>query len=210
MDTASHYHVPDARGDTASYQRSSIVPLVQSEAVILNGSQRLTRSPTPRSLDESLDPSSIRTRYISEDPAGLVKKVHSNLNIESPPKGTPAPDSEDGLMADGPVPKMHQLQVATLPTGICYDVRMRFHCELQPHQRPDDHHPEDPRRIFHIYQALCEGGLVLDPSLTTTTLVPQPLMKIRARNATPEEICLVHTPKHYAFMNSLRGECALT
>lgn len=36
------------------------------------------------------------------------------------------------------------LPLASLATGLCYDHRMRFHCEVSPQS---DVHPEDPRRI---------------------------------------------------------------
>ncbi len=190
--------------DTPFHTNSSAIPLSQSGAVTLNGSQAFTRSPTPGSRDNSLNPSLRRARYNSEDPSGLVKQIHSVLSIDSPSNGTPASMPSSSPEIDEDKPKRHQLQVAMLPTGLCYDVRMRFHCELQPHQRADDHHPEDPRRIFEIYQALCHAGLVDDP-MSTRPLVPQPLARVMARNATAGEICLVHNAKHYAFMDGLRS-----
>ena len=201
------HDVPRLGKDTALYTNGSIVPIIQSGAVILNGSEVITRSPTPRSRDESLAPSSKRVKDRSEDPSGLAGQVHSILSIDSPPNGTPAPEPASSHHIDEHIPKVHQLQVAMLPTGLCYDVRMRFHCELQPHQRPDDHHPEDPRRIYEIYKTLCQAGLVDDP-MSTRPLVPQPLARVMARNATPEEICMVHDARHYAFMESLRSGCA--
>jgi len=196
---ASHSHK-----DAPYHTNSSIIPLAQSGAVTLNGSQTVSRSPTPGSRDNSLDPCLKRVRHKSEDPSGLVKKIHSILSIDSPSNGTPASMPSSSPESDEDKPKRHQLQVAMLPTGLCYDVRMRFHCELQPHQRADDHHPEDPRRIFEIYQALCHAGLVDDP-MSTRPLVPQPLARVMARNATAGEICLVHDARHYAFMDGLRS-----
>lgn len=210
LDTAASfmgYNESQARRDTPNFKNGLANPVSRSEAVMLNGSQLVTRSPTPRSPVEPLNVPSTPPRQRSDDPAGLVKEVNSLLKIDSPPNGTLAPETKDGLIVDAHTPKIHQLQVAMLPTGICYDVRMRFHCELQPHQRPDDHHPEDPRRIFCIYQALCEAGLVDDPVLSTRPLVPQPMVKILARDATPQEICLVHDARHYTFMDNLRRKC---
>ena len=190
--------------ETPFHTKSSIIPLAQSEAVTLNGSQTVTRSPTPGSHDCSLDSPLKRAKYKTEDRSGLVNQIHSVLSIDSPLNGTSASRPSPSPEADNNKPKRHQLQIAMLPTGLCYDVRMRFHCELQPHQRADDHHPEDPRRIFEIYQALCHAGLVDDP-MSTRPLVPQPLARVMARNATAGEICLVHNAKHYAFMDGLRG-----
>jgi len=203
-DSFTRHDAPKPDKDTPCYTNSSIIPLAQSGAVTLNGSWTVTRSPTPGSRDNSLGPSLKRPRHGSEDPSGLVKKIHSILSIDSPSNGIPASMSSSSSDIDENKPKRHQLQVAMLPTGLCYDVRMRFHCELQPHQRADDHHPEDPRRIFEIYQALCHAGLVDDP-MSTRPLVPQPLARVMARNATAGEICLVHDARHFAFMDSLRS-----
>lgn len=183
---------------------SFIIPPARSGAVTLNGSQTVTRSPTPGSCDNFLDPSLKRAKYKFDDRSGHVKQIHSILSIDSPSNGVPASIPSASSEDDQDKPKRHQLQIAMLPTGLCYDVRMRFHCELQPHQRADDHHPEDPRRIFEIYQALCHAGLVDDP-MSTRPLVPQPLARVLARNATPGEICLVHTAGHYKFMDELRS-----
>lgn len=192
--------------DPVAWRNGLRNPLAQSEAVITNGSQLVTRSPSPKSPDEPLEYSFTSTRQRSEDPAGLVNQVRSILNLDSPPNGTPASEVANSHKVEEKIPKVHQLQVAMLPTGVVYDIRMRFHCELQPHQRPDDHHPEDPRRIKVIYQALCEAGLAEDEVFSTRPLVPQPLVKIRARNATPQEICLVHDARHYVFMSRLGGK----
>ena len=92
------------------------------------------------------------------------------------------------------------LQRSLLSSGLCYDIRMRYHCEVRP---TADVHPEDPRRIYYIYKELCRAGLVDDPE-STRPLAPRPLQRIEARNATMEELCLVHSPEHYAFVESTR------
>lgn len=93
------------------------------------------------------------------------------------------------------------LAVGSLPTGLCYDPRMRWHCEVNP---SSDVHPEDPRRIYYIYKTLCKAGLVDDPS-ATRPLAPQTLKKIHTRRAEEAEITLVHTEAHYAFVKSTRS-----
>ena len=90
--------------------------------------------------------------------------------------------------------------ISSLPSGICYDVRMRYHCELDPPKQSRDFHPEDPRRIFKIYKELCMAGLVNDPMLNTGNLIPNPLLRINARNVSESEVCLVHDKKHWDFM----------
>ncbi|KAI9814009.1 MAG: Histone deacetylase hda1 [Pycnora praestabilis] len=97
--------------------------------------------------------------------------------------------------------EFNPLPRSSLSTGLCYDVRMRFHHELRQH---GDVHPEDPRRIWAIYTELCEAGLVAD------TLAPGPpkkdlLARIPARHASIEEICLVHTRAHYDFVDDTRN-----
>ncbi|KAJ1653603.1 Histone deacetylase hda1 [Dispira simplex] len=61
-------------------------------------------------------------------------------------------------------------------TGLVYDVRMRFHTPGDPR----DKHPEDPRRIWRIYNAL-KDAQCLDKCV-----------RIKTREATTEDILLVH------------------
>ncbi|EDN08410.1 predicted protein [Histoplasma mississippiense (nom. inval.)] len=77
---------------------------------------------------------------------------------------------------------------------------MPYHCEVKPTL---DVHPEDPRRIYYIYKELCKAGLVDDPE-SSRPLVPQPLQRIDAREATEEEISLVHDAEHYDFVQSTK------
>ncbi|KAJ5754281.1 Histone deacetylase clr3 [Penicillium manginii] len=90
------------------------------------------------------------------------------------------------------------LPLASLATGLCYDVRMRYHCEVQP---ANDVHPEDPRRIYYIYKELCKSGLVDDPD-SCRPLAAIPLQRIAAREATEEEIVSIHSADHFAFVRS--------
>ncbi|KAJ5165675.1 Histone deacetylase superfamily [Penicillium coprophilum] len=100
--------------------------------------------------------------------------------------------SDDEVMAKAGLP------LASLATGLCYDHRMRYHCEVRPQS---DVHPEDPRRIYYIYKELCRAGLVDDPE-SSRPLAPKTLQRIHARNATEEEVTLIHTDAHYAFVRS--------
>ncbi|KAG0351062.1 Histone deacetylase hda1, partial [Gamsiella multidivaricata] len=65
-------------------------------------------------------------------------------------------------------------------TGYVYDVRMRFHNNVHG----DDDHPEDPRRIWRIFDAL------------NTAQCTDRMIKIPSREATVEELALVHTESH--------------
>lgn len=111
-------------------------------------------------------------------------------------------DMSDSIYFDEQPP--HGLAISTLPTGLCYDERMRYHAEVAT-VGESNYHPEDPRRIFYIYRELCEAGLVDDPK-TRRPLVRQPLFRIDAREATEEECCLIHTSKHYEFVKRTSGE----
>ncbi|KAJ1917468.1 Histone deacetylase hda1 [Tieghemiomyces parasiticus] len=72
-------------------------------------------------------------------------------------------------------------------TGLVYDVRMKFHAS----QDPEDSHPEDPRRIWRIFEALTRAGCV------------NRCLRIDAREATAEDILLFHDRDHHdAITNS--------
>ncbi|KAI5282342.1 Histone deacetylase hda1, partial [Ascosphaera aggregata] len=108
-------------------------------------------------------------------------------------------DSDEGDDSDGSFDEDHAfLPKSSLPSGLCYDPRMRYHCEVKPET---DVHPEDPRRIYYIYKEICKAGLVDDPS-STRPLVVQPLRRINARDASIDEITMIHTPDHYQFVKS--------
>lgn len=100
-------------------------------------------------------------------------------------------------------PKFAALPYATSQTGLVYDVRMRFHVE--PLATENDLHPEDPRRIWSIISALRDAGLVDDADS------PGPsseyyLGRISARYATQQEICAVHSQRHYNWVMDLANQ----
>ncbi|OCT44449.1 Histone deacetylase HDA1 [Cladophialophora carrionii] len=129
--------------------------------------------------------------------------INSRLRIESPSDDT----SEDSLMSDSDsepdetLPKSQRgLPISRLPTGLCYDDRMRYHAEVAA-TSAENVHPEDPRRIYYIFKELCEAGLVDDKDYPP--MVEQPLKRIDAREATKEEILLIHDEEeHYNFVRS--------
>jgi histone deacetylase 6 len=122
-------------------------------------------------------------------------------------------DEEDSVLDDDSslpedeelVTKICGLKIAELPTGLCYDERMRYHAEVSA-TTGENVHPEDPRRIYYIYKELCEAGLVADPHFKRSgLLVKTPLLRIDAREATKDECCLVHTNNHYEFVKHTAG-----
>jgi histone deacetylase 6 len=110
---------------------------------------------------------------------------------------------EESVTSEGEEANFYGLPISSLPTGLCYDDRMRYHAEVASTSETDMH-PEDPRRIYYIFKELTEAGLAEDPNIKRT-LVPQPLLRIDARQATREECLLVHTLEHYDFVKSTRG-----
>lgn len=110
-------------------------------------------------------------------------------------------DWSDDEMAASVISAAAGLPVASLPSGLCYDSEMRYHCEIRP---TSDIHPEDPRRIYYIYRALCQAGLV-DDETSARPLVHQTLKRIMPRRATQEQISTVHTADHFDFVQSTKG-----
>lgn len=126
-----------------------------------------------------------------------------------PPPDTSSPPAEECLVeSEHPSWTMPLIRPELLATGLCYDVRMRYHCELDPPKDRFDYHPEDPRRIYHIYRELCQAGLYSDPAFNVP-VIEKPLQRIYARSATPEEICLVHTANHYNFLANTTSKTPL-
>src|SRR5579862_1062553 len=82
-------------------------------------------------------------------------------------------------------------------TGLCYDVRMRRHATIDS----NDVHPEDPRRIAVIYDALVRAGLVDRSEVEGLDWERSRfLYTIPARKARKDEITLVHTDELYDFI----------
>lgn len=144
----------------------------------------------------------------SRDSSVFAKDVNEQPSTSSS-RGSTTP-SDDARGTDAVAEAQLRRGLAMLRTGLCYDVRMRYHCELDPPKQRVDFHPEDPRRIFVIYDVLCKAGLVDDRDTLkdeegAKILVPNPLMRVFARPATQAEICLVHDKKHYDFIESTKG-----
>ena len=185
------------------------VPATQSGPVLLNGSRpnsvlgATSSSPasTAKPTEQSLRGPFLPVKNSSES---LPSKSESSAMAEQYADEILSDDLESEAMLQTP-----GIAVASLPTGLCYDVRMRYHCELDPPKQRLDFHPEDPRRIYYIYKALCKAGLVagVDDSMSITSKF---LHKVNIRYATKEEICLVHDAKHFDFVKSTKGILLVT
>lgn len=138
---------------------------------------------------------------MSREPS-LLGQVAGQLNIRPS-----SPDDDDDDAAESvekaAILRRPALPYSSLRTGLCYDARMRFHTELNPPVLRSDFHPEDPRRILAIYQTICQSGLFEDPIYRPkTAMVEKPLVRIKPRHAKREEVLMVHSPKHFGFLQS--------
>ncbi|KAJ4306848.1 Histone deacetylase hda1 [Collariella sp. IMI 366227] len=93
-----------------------------------------------------------------------------------------------------------------LPTGCCYDDRMKLHSNAD--FGPNPHHPEDPSRIEYIMKAFKKAGMVFTGSDAELIRIIQTeptkyMWRIPAREATKEEICAVHHPAHFNWVEAL-------
>ncbi|KAI0556275.1 histone deacetylase [Xylaria curta] len=128
-------------------------------------------------------------------PNGIGGTYHRSTN------GT---EEDESTGSGGPIKLMQRRGL--LPTGCCYDDRMKLHANAD--FGPTPHHPEDPRRIEEIMKMFKKAGLVytgpdsklLDILRDTPTKY---MWRIPARDATKQEICTVHTPAHYDWVESL-------
>ncbi|KAI5854078.1 putative histone deacetylase A [Durotheca rogersii] len=145
----------------------------------------------PNGFDESHP-----TRAVAPED-GDVSSPKNDMNID-------AEDSEASDDADTPIEDMRRRGL--LPTGCCYDDRMKLHANAD--FGPSPHHPEDPRRIEEIMKIFKKAGLVYTgpDSELVDILRDTPtkyMWRIPARPATKQEICTVHTPRHYDWVQSL-------
>lgn len=115
-----------------------------------------------------------------------------------------APDKDPG--SDPAAYPEHLRRRGLLPTGCCYDDRMKLHANAD--FGPNPHHPEDPSRIEYIMKTFKKAGLVFTGSDAELirTIQEQPtkyMWRIPAREATRDEITLVHHPRHFAWVEEL-------
>lgn len=103
-----------------------------------------------------------------------------------------------------PAPRFPPLPYSSSRTGVVYDERMKFHAEYPELQSSVDFHPEDPRRISEIYEEIWQAGLIHGPNDPPEDAHDDQCWWIHTRPATSAEICLIHTPEHYNFIESLQ------
>ncbi|KAK4461160.1 histone deacetylase clr3 [Cladorrhinum samala] len=149
---------------------------------------------------------------------GFLRHAVTDSSLETPtPNGPSAEDTAEDTAATGDgegegddsdySPHPHNTaQRRSLPTGCCYDDRMKLHANAD--FGPNPHHPEDPSRIEYIMRTFKKNKLVFTGSdedlIQIIQSTPNKYMwRIPAREATKEEICLVHHPRHYLWVEEL-------
>lgn len=131
--------------------------------------------------------SAMSTSYSTQDDEAEIRKprMPKQVQVVIPPREIYPP-----------------LPYSTAQSGLVYDIRMRFHAE--PIESDDDIHPEEPRRIWKIFQILVDSGLAYDPSIGQRPS-PNQLFRIEFEPATYNQVTLAHTNAHWEFVKKLRG-----
>ena len=209
--SSSRSNLPLSRNDLPPVlsPRTSMTPSGPTRSIIPNGFRDPRPSSVPPSDDEPRAMSARRTKGPSPETLVLARDTN-HLSLSQPPP--PAREQLDAYLSDLELEEIDTPSpfISELPTGYCYDVRMRYHCELEPPKDRRDYHPEDPRRIFSIYRELCVAGLIEDRLLSQSTgaapLVPKPLKQIDVREVEESEVELVHDKKHWDMMKATTRE----
>lgn len=190
---------------TRPLQRPMFDPLPStssSKPDVQNGFMDIQDHVMPSSDNELQAPLSQHAKGRSRESSVLARDVAHHLSIDHQQNGNQ--DQLNRYLYE--LESEEQEPVAplrsSLPSGFCYDVRMRYHYELDPPKDRRDYHPEDPRRIFAIYRELCLAGLIKDPLLNNGTIIPNPMRHIEAREVTEAEVTLVHDKKHFDSMSA--------
>ena len=162
------------------------------------------RSRFPNPIPRLEEPIQLSGETSMRDTPDMSGDINHRLKID-----TSDEEDDDSMIpdttseADSTSQIQRGLPTSRLPTGLCYDLRMRYHAEVMATSGTNVH-PEDPRRIYYIYKELCEAGLVDDKKYPP--LVDMPLLRIDAREATRDECLLIHTKQHYDFVKSTAGK----
>jgi histone deacetylase 6 len=121
------------------------------------------------------------------------------------------PDESDRSVSSSETNQLSTARKAWLPTGCCYDDRMKLHANADWSANP--HHPEDPRRIEAIMKAFKEAGLIYTGTQTELlehlkTSPTRWMWRIPAREATQAEVCIAHTASHFEWVRALSSKSA--
>jgi histone deacetylase 6 len=130
-----------------------------------------------------------------------VSELGSEMDTSSPPK------TQRVEIRVAPPPRFPPLPYSSSRTGLVYDVRMRYHAEpTSLVLGQGEIHPEDPRRIHEIFEEIRAAGLVQGQEDPQDEANDDHCWRIHARPADKGEICLIHTPAHYDFIETLQSK----
>ncbi|KAF9906727.1 Histone deacetylase hda1 [Linnemannia zychae] len=144
---------------------TTTAPVTSSSPITANASGL---SPSPQTAENGLSP--------GDTASGLPSS--SETGDDGPT--TPMSGQSAVITTVTPRPQPDTIDGRSTKTGYVYDVRMRFHQNIHG----DNDHPEDPRRIWKIYEALRTAGCL------------NRMIKLPSREATQAELGLVHTAEH--------------
>lgn len=184
-------------------EASNVEDHVMNDGMVLDSTEVNGTSGTldPSTLIFSTQDEEMSSPELSRDIGSAAHQLHFAQPAPSASDGEAPPLSPIKKEASI-VPKYSPLPYSTSRTGLVYDVRMRFHVEPIP--KDTDMHPEDPRRIYEVYNELCQAGLVDDPS-NPELAGDYVLLRIPARPATQREVLACHSQKSWDFVMSLKG-----
>ncbi|EEB08679.1 histone deacetylase Clr3 [Schizosaccharomyces japonicus yFS275] len=121
------------------------------------------------------------------DPVATVKPSQLMLSKEVPAEVGHLDSIQDKDVEE------QKPDVLNMKSGLCYDPRMRFHATLDE----VEDHPEDPRRILQVFEAIKEAGYV-----SAIPTARDAFIRIPSREATLEEILRVHSKDVYDMVKS--------
>lgn len=194
--------------------------------LVMGDSIMMSTEPTNGELHTTINPSAIITKApdmptprltvfgdIDSSPNAVLNYMPSNPNniSESLPNTMPkSPEHMESIPSSvvsvriPPPPRFSPLPYSSSKTGLVYDPKMKFHAESSDAVLEDGIHPEDPRRISEIFNEIQQAGLVQGADDFEEDAAAEQCWRILARPATRGEICLIHTPEHYRFIESLQ------
>jgi histone deacetylase 6 len=195
-------------------------PVLPTTELIMNGNREVTVDPSKLSLlasPENLSSPKLPFHGVGKSlrdvptarPLFARNQSDSHAVDSSPGPDTEAMDITPSVSSTvqvriPPAPRFPPLPYSSSRTGVVYDERMKFHAEYPELQSSVDYHPEDPRRISEIYEEIWQAGLIHGPNDPPEDAREDQCWWINTRPATSAEICLIHTPQHYNFIESLQ------
>ncbi|KAF8981134.1 Histone deacetylase hda1 [Entomortierella lignicola] len=160
---------------------------------LTNGDAKSPSSPFSGSINQDVSSSSPRSSTSLmesyQDPTSTLDTQNIQNRIDNSEESSLTNNTP--LQTVAPVSQPDIIGERSTRTGYVYDVRMRFHSNVHG----DEDHPEDPRRIWKIYDALKTSGCI------------NRMIKVPSREATIDELNYVHTLEHIDSINSTTELC---